>query len=90
MWDWQVVQERASGVLDQSFLENRFLNHYKNLTNVVMRIAPRQGKAAVRSLLLAAHFESTFGSPGEPLEAAARPYHLLGLSQYLIDGCWPS
>eukprot|EP00884_Botryococcus_braunii_P019870 jgi/Botrbrau1/6567/Bobra.40_2s0031.1 len=60
----EVVRERASGVLDQSFLENRFLNHYKNLTNVVFRIAPRQGNPAVRSLLLAAHFDSTFGSPG--------------------------
>jgi hypothetical protein len=62
--DEQVVEERASGVLDQTFIEHRFLNQYKNLTNVVMRIAPRGVSPAAKSLLLAAHFDSTFGSPG--------------------------
>jgi hypothetical protein len=63
----QVLEEQTSGTMDQTFVNHRFLNSYKNLSNVVLRIAPKTTSRA-KSLLVSAHFDSTLGTPGNDLE----------------------
>lgn len=48
------------------FAGTHITNSYNNLTNIIVRIAP---KAAIHSkaIMINAHFDSVFESPGVPL-----------------------
>ncbi len=47
-------------------------NVYNNLTNIVLRIAPKGSSA--KAVLVNSHYDSTLGTPGEP-----RPLHFFTL-----------
>lgn len=60
----QVDVEEVSGGLNLVFMGISITNAYHNLTNIILRISPKRalGQPAV---LINAHFDSSFGSPGE-------------------------
>ena len=68
----QVDVEEVSGGLNLVFMGTSITNAYHNLTNIILRISPKRalGQPAV---LINAHFDSSFGSPGEPACCQQRP-----------------
>ncbi len=56
--------EEVSGALNLMFMGTPITNAYRNLTNIIVRVSPKRalGQPAV---LINAHFDSAFGSPGE-------------------------
>jgi hypothetical protein len=55
---------RPTGSFRLNFLNNDIANAYTNLTNVVVRVAPKDASIDAKSVLLNAHFDTTLGSPG--------------------------
>ena len=68
----QVDVEEVSGGLNLVFMGTSITNAYHNLTNIVLRISPKRalGQPAV---LINAHFDSSFGSPGGPACCQRQP-----------------
>lgn len=64
----QVDREQASGGLNAHFAGVQIASAYKNLTNIVLYIAPRlpRGTPMPPALLLNSHFDSVFGTKGAP------------------------
>jgi hypothetical protein len=61
----QVAAECATGAADLDFFQAEFTNAYSNLSNIVLKITPREA-ASQRAVLVNAHFDSSLGSPGTP------------------------
>jgi hypothetical protein len=59
----QVDREQTSGALNMVFVGSHITNAYANLTNVILRIAPRRAQHA-EAVLVNAHFDTVFGTPG--------------------------
>ena len=68
----QVDVEEVSGGLNLIFMGTSITNAYHNLTNIILRISPKRalGQPAV---LINAHFDSSFGSPGGPACCLPQP-----------------
>ena len=68
----QVDVEEVSGGLNLVFMGTSVTNAYHNLTNIILSISPKRalGQPAV---LINAHFDSSFGSPGEPACCQRQP-----------------
>ena len=62
----QVDREQTSGALNMVFVGSPITNAYANLTNVILRIAPRRVQHA-KAVLVNAHFDTVFGTPGAGL-----------------------
>lgn len=62
-WE-QVDREYVSGAASLMAVGVHISNAYKNLTNVVLRIAPRSANST-KAVLINSHFDSVFGTPGE-------------------------
>ncbi|ACO66340.1 predicted protein, partial [Micromonas commoda] len=62
--DVDISIHRPTGSFRLNFLNNDIANAYTNLTNVVVRVAPKSAQSDARSVLLNAHFDTTLGSPG--------------------------
>ena len=71
MLEWEV--QTATGVIHYSFVQVTFTNMYSNITNVVIRATPIHlaGAKTIPSLLLAAHYDSAFSSPGASDDGAS-------------------
>lgn len=62
----QVDREQVSGAVNLVFAGRPLTNAYRNLTNVVLRIAPRAAAADAMAVLVNSHFDSVFGTRGAP------------------------
>lgn len=59
------------------FVGSLITNAYANLTNVILRVAPRHAQHA-KAVLVNAHFDTVFGTPGaglRPISALAWREH---------------
>ena len=70
-------REQVSGAVNLVFAGAPLTNAYRNLTNVVLRVAARAGGGGP-SVLVFAHFDSVFGTRGAAAGRAgqAAPVHL--------------
>ncbi len=59
-------REQVSGAVNLVFAGRPLTNAYRNLTNVVLRIAPRAAAADALAVLVNSHFDSVFGTRGAP------------------------
>ena len=59
----QVDVEEVSGALNLLFMGTPITNAYRNLTNIILRVSPKRALAQP-AVLINAHFDSSFGSPG--------------------------
>lgn len=59
----QVDREQTSGALNMVFVGSQITNAYANLTNIILRIAPRRTQRG-KAVLVNAHFDTVFGTPG--------------------------
>lgn len=55
--------QRPSGTYSIDFLEG-FTSYYKNISNVVARVSSKKKYPTKHSILVNAHFDSSFGGPG--------------------------
>lgn len=60
----QVDVEEVSGALNLVFMGTTITNAYRNLTNIILRVSPKRALAQP-AVLINAHFDSAFGSPGD-------------------------
>lgn len=58
--------EEVSGALNLMFMGTPITNAYHNLTNIVLRVAPKRALAQP-AVLINAHYDTSFGSPGDYL-----------------------
>ena len=56
--------EEVSGALNLMFMGTPITNAYRNLTNIILRVSPKRALAQP-AVLINAHFDSAFGSPGD-------------------------
>ena len=56
--------EEVSGALNLVFMGTPISNAYRNLTNIILRVSPKRALAQP-AVLINAHFDSAFGSPGD-------------------------
>ena len=59
----EIGLQRPSGTYSIDFLEG-FTSYYKNISNVVARVSSKQKYPTKHSILVNAHFDSSFGGPG--------------------------
>ncbi|KAK9835829.1 hypothetical protein WJX74_008841 [Apatococcus lobatus] len=59
----EVALEQVSGSASMEFMQHTFYNAYQDLSNVVLRVAPKQ-RASAKDVLVSAHFDSTIGTSG--------------------------
>ena len=59
----QVDREQTSGGVNMVFVGTPITNSYQNLTNIVLRIAPR-ALVHAKAVLINAHFDTVFGTTG--------------------------
>ena len=59
--------EEVSGALNLVFMGTPITNAYRNLTNIILRVSPKRALAQP-AVLINAHYDSAFGSPGEPVQ----------------------
>lgn len=94
----QVDREQTSGGVNMVFVGTPITNSYQNLTNVILRIAPRAA-AHVKAVLINAHFDTVFGTTGvlacNPWDAAilagvtiysGNPVVIYGHMPVVLDG----
>ena len=62
----QVDREQTTGAVNMVFAGTHMTNAYNNLTNIVVRIAPKSALNS-KAVMINAHFDSVFESPGTPL-----------------------
>lgn len=62
--------QRPSGTFSLDFLEG-FVSYYKNVSNVVARVSSKKQYPAKHSILVNAHFDSSFGAPGASDDAVS-------------------
>ena len=60
--------EEVSGALNLVFMGTPITNAYRNLTNIILRVSPKRALAQP-AVLINAHFDSAFGSPGNMCSA---------------------
>ncbi len=53
-----------SGAPNLLFMGTPITNAYRNLTNIILRVSPKRALAQP-AVLINAHFDSSFGSPGK-------------------------
>jgi len=63
--DVEVVREQVTGSIGkQKAFKFELANVYNNLTNIILRVAPKGNYSQGRAVLVNAHYDSTLGSPG--------------------------
>lgn len=62
--------QRPTGSFSMDFLEG-MTSHYRNISNVVARISPKKNYPAKHSILINAHFDSSFDGPGASDDVAS-------------------
>ena len=60
-----VALEHVSGSASMAFMKRTFYNAYQDLSNIILRVAPKQ-KTGAKDVLISAHFDSTIGTSGRP------------------------
>lgn len=58
-----VALEHVSGSAPMVFMHRPFYNAYQDLSNVVLRLAPKR-KTGAKDVLVSAHFDSAIGTSG--------------------------
>ena len=61
--------EEVSGALNLLFMGTPITNAYRNLTNIILRVSPKRALAQP-AVLINAHFDTSFGSPGDAQQSA--------------------
>ena len=80
----QVDREQVSGAVNLVFAGMPLTNAYRNLTNVVLRVAMRAGGGGGGpAVLVNAHFDSVFGTHGAAARRAGRIERLLSAEQVI-------
>jgi Zn-dependent M28 family amino/carboxypeptidase len=59
----QVDREQTSGAVNLEFINTPITNAYRNLTNIILRIVPKNAQHR-KAVLINAHFDTVFESPG--------------------------
>ena len=58
-----VALEHVSGSASMQFMHRTFYNAYQDLSNVVLRVAPKH-RTGAKDVLVNAHYDSTIGTSG--------------------------
>lgn len=83
-------REQVSGAVNLVFAGRPLTNAYRNLTNVVLRIAPRAAAADALAVLVNSHFDSVFGTRGAPALVAWHGLMPISMRRVIphIDTAW--
>lgn len=79
----QVDREHVTGAATLEFVHTSISNAYRNLTNIVLRIAPKAAQD-VKGVLLNAHFDTVFGTSGERINPSSLCLRLFSFSFFFL------